>query len=110
MILTNENLHDLGTKSRGFNRKQIEYLGLKWPPRKGWLKSLVGTEISDEDYEQLKMLKSFTRNKKLVNSSDKIKEAFKRMSLEDQARTAQLLSELKTLVNKYKKIQTYEQT
>ncbi len=52
MILTSNNLHAGGRSGVGFNRKQLEVLGVEWPPKKGWLRALVGTEISEEQYAE----------------------------------------------------------
>lgn len=53
--LTRENLHELsGSPSQGgFTRKQIELLGFTWPPAKGWLSSLIGSEIDRELYARV---------------------------------------------------------
>lgn len=56
MKLTRENLHALSGSpgQAGFTRKQIEMLGFDWPPVKGWLTSLIGTEIGDDLYASIK--------------------------------------------------------
>jgi len=46
MIVTRQWIHDHSTPAGGWNRKQIEALGLKWPAPKGWIKRLEGTEIN----------------------------------------------------------------
>ncbi len=38
--------------NQGFNKLQLHFLGLNWPPEKGWCKKLVGTEITELDYER----------------------------------------------------------
>jgi hypothetical protein len=46
-------LHDASTKGyHGFNAKQLKVIGLKWPPKKGWLKSLVGTQLFASQYRK----------------------------------------------------------
>jgi len=53
LTLTSKMLHDASTKGyHGFNAKQLKVIGLKWPPKKGWLKSLVGTQILASKYRQ----------------------------------------------------------
>lgn len=56
--LTRENLHALSASpgQAGFTRKQIEALGFSWPAKKGWLTSLIGTEISQGKYDSVKTL------------------------------------------------------
>jgi len=48
MIITKEWIHANKTKAGSWNRKQIEALGLTYPPKKGWQQRLVkwGTEIN----------------------------------------------------------------
>lgn len=53
LILTSKMLHDASTKGyHGFNAKQLKVIGLKWPPKKGWLKALVGTRMLASTYKQ----------------------------------------------------------
>lgn len=52
LTLTSKMLHDASTKNyHGFNAKQLKVMGLKWPPKRGWLKALVGTQISASKYK-----------------------------------------------------------
>lgn len=69
--LTRENLHALsGSPSQdGFTRKQIELLGFPYPPPKGWLSSLIGTEIDQAVYEQAKRAISAKRLREKQQSS-----------------------------------------
>lgn len=53
LTLTSKMLHDASTKGyHGFNAKQLKVIGLKWPPKKGWLKSLIGTQMLASKYRQ----------------------------------------------------------
>ena len=53
LTLTSKMLHDASTKGyHGFNAKQLKVIGLKWPPKKGWLKSLVGTQMLASQYRK----------------------------------------------------------
>lgn len=61
MKLTREIIHSAGTLGMGFNRHQLALLGVKWPPKKGWLSRLVGTEVSDDVWEKVMRLKSVRR-------------------------------------------------
>lgn len=51
ITLTKENLHPKGLH-QGYNKLQLHFLGLNWPPERGWLKKLIGTEIMELDYER----------------------------------------------------------
>ena len=63
MILTRELLHIAASDYVGWNRSQLDLLGVKWPPSKGWLSNLVGTYIDDDKWHQL-MAISGVRGKK----------------------------------------------
>lgn len=45
----------------GVTRKQIELLGVEYPPKAGWVKRLIGTEISLENYESFLSLKNTSK-------------------------------------------------
>ncbi len=51
MIVTEEWLRANMNGGIGITAKQLKVLGLLWPPRKGWLKSIIGTEITDKQAE-----------------------------------------------------------
>lgn len=60
MTITNRLLH-LGESGRGgWNRKQIEILGLEWPPRKGWQQTVLGKPITQEDAKRFVELNGAT--------------------------------------------------
>lgn len=52
MKITSEWLHAQATAGCGWTKKQLAVLGVPSPPRAGWLKALVGREISEEAREQ----------------------------------------------------------
>jgi hypothetical protein len=55
MILNAENIKAGGQPNglgHSWNAEQIAILGIKWPPRKGWIVDLIGKEIPDESYER----------------------------------------------------------
>jgi len=60
--LTDENLHALGTNGKGFNKKQLSVLGISWPPKGGWLKKLIGTEITNIQYQTILSLRNAKQN------------------------------------------------
>lgn len=49
ILITKEFIESNKTPGGGWNRKQIEAIGLEWPPRKGWKKSVIGRCISFEN-------------------------------------------------------------
>ncbi|CAB4171617.1 hypothetical protein UFOVP1007_47 [uncultured Caudovirales phage] len=64
MKLTVQNIHALATKGVGFNSSQLFLLCRTTKPKKGWLSSLVGSEISEELYAQIASLKGLRRSKR----------------------------------------------
>ena len=48
MKITPEWLKENRTKNGGYTKAQILLLGIKWPPKHGWLKAIIGDEISDD--------------------------------------------------------------
>ena len=46
-IITRELIREGQSLAGGWNRKQVELLGLSWPPKHGWQHKLLGTEISE---------------------------------------------------------------
>jgi hypothetical protein len=50
MKITRQMIHDNETEYGSWTRAQIEALGVKWPPRNGWLGKLEGSEISPENW------------------------------------------------------------
>ena len=64
-LVTEEWIASNKTSKGGWNKKQINALGLVWPPRSGWMKLLDGTMISEEKKEaflQAKTNKAPTKN------------------------------------------------
>lgn len=44
--LTTQMLHEAGSSGyQGWTRKQLEVLGVHWPPPSGWLKKMAGTVV-----------------------------------------------------------------
>lgn len=46
--LTHKLIHDAARNYCGWNKTQLQLLGVPWPPRKGWLSALIGKEVSEE--------------------------------------------------------------
>jgi hypothetical protein len=60
--VTDEWLKAYGTDADSWNKKQLEALGITWPPRKGWKRAMIGTEIT----EQQKLRFEAARNRRTV--------------------------------------------
>jgi len=50
IVLTRENIHAGKSERGGWTRAQLALLGVAWPPMKGWLSALIGTELAKADY------------------------------------------------------------
>lgn len=61
MKLTHQLIHSAGTGGIGFNFHQLRVLGIPWPPAKGWLSSLIGREIPDDQWNLVLSLKGKRR-------------------------------------------------
>ncbi len=64
VILTYEMIHSAKNGSGGWNKRQLAVLGVKWPPRKGWLIELCGEEISEREYARFCALRREPKLKK----------------------------------------------
>lgn len=60
VILTAENLHELGNNGCGWNGHQLKILGVT-EKKSGWLKRLIGKEIPISTFEELKRLRGVKR-------------------------------------------------
>ena len=57
-----------------WNSDQLALIGIEWPPRHGWMKDVIGREISDADaalFVSLKGLKKKKRRAKLPELLDR---------------------------------------
>jgi hypothetical protein len=54
MTLTFVNIHACATQWNGFTKAQLQVIGVKWPPRQGWLHGLIGKTIPIETYERFR--------------------------------------------------------
>jgi len=57
VMLTKQLIHSAGRNGIGFNKVQLAVLGVSWPPRKNWLRKLIGTKISREQWEKFVALR-----------------------------------------------------
>lgn len=51
VFVTSKMLNDARTSAGGYTRAQIEALGVKYPPKRGWLQSFVGKKIPSEQWQ-----------------------------------------------------------
>jgi hypothetical protein len=52
ITLTRELIEECRTERGGFTKATIEAFGLEWPPRRGWPRRLIGTDIDHSKYNQ----------------------------------------------------------
>ena len=66
MTLKKEHIDLLETGNGGFNKKTLNLFGVKWPPKKGWKKLIIGREINEAKFTDLlnaKQIKESSRSK-----------------------------------------------
>lgn len=82
MKLTSQLIHSVATSGVGFNFHQLYVLGVKWPPKHGWVERLVGTEVSKETWDLVNELKGKRRNERrlILKNTRFSKELFMRKS------------------------------
>ncbi len=59
------------TEKKSFTRKQIQALGLKWPPEKGWINKICGSLVPMEDAEAFEINKDVYSGYKMTCPIDK---------------------------------------
>lgn len=52
VVLTKALIEAGRTGNSGYSKKQLLALGVSYPPKSGWIERLIGTEVSDEQYER----------------------------------------------------------
>jgi hypothetical protein len=52
VVLTKALIEASRTGNSGYRKKQLLALGVGFPPKSGWIERLIGTEVSDEQYER----------------------------------------------------------
>ena len=51
ILLTKQLIEDGLSPKGGYNRKQLAILGVDWPPQKGWKNALIGTLVTQKQYQ-----------------------------------------------------------
>lgn len=67
MKLTYQNIMALQSLNRGWNHKVLELIGVSWPPQRGWIKKITGTEIEESTYNQAFELKDSMLKPKTID-------------------------------------------
>jgi hypothetical protein len=57
IILTHELIESGQSRVGGWSAAQLLLLGIQWPPRQGWKRRLVGTQIKRSDFQKFLALK-----------------------------------------------------
>ena len=88
-VVLNKALIEAGrTGNSGYRKKQLLALGVNFPPKSGWIERLIGTEVSDEQYERF-----------LGHSTSKQAEQILRASIIQSERRSLLLSNRPPLIS-----------
>jgi sialic acid synthase SpsE len=72
IVLTKEMIDAAATSGCGFTKRQIEAVGVQWPPVKGWKKQLVGKLVTAKQYSTFSKCQETTTP---AESTDPVKEA-----------------------------------
>lgn len=67
ITLTRKKISEFIPRKGGINKQQMDLLGQPWPPKKGWVKALIGIEITYEQAERLIELKGSHLTAKKTN-------------------------------------------
>ena len=54
IVLTNKIIDDARTQRGSWTRKQLELLGVAWPPREGWKFRIIGIEYDEAVIEEFR--------------------------------------------------------
>jgi len=63
-VITKDWIHENKTTRGGWNKPQIECLGLTWPPREGWIDLLEGVPIRASEANQFEKLRTYKKKGK----------------------------------------------
>lgn len=58
MIISKNDIEKLQTGNGGYDKKTLALFGIKWPPKKGWKKKVIGMEVDDDKYNQFLLIKN----------------------------------------------------
>jgi hypothetical protein len=72
IVLTKEMIDAAATSGCGFTKRQIEAVGVQWPPAKGWKKHLVGKLVTAKQYSTFSKCRGTPTP---AESTDPVKEA-----------------------------------
>lgn len=67
MLITKELILKNRTKNGAWTRDQLQALGVKWPPKHGWMNRVIGKPISSDNLRRLEE-KSTAKEVKSINS------------------------------------------
>ena len=100
MIITKQYINSHRTPRGAFTKAQVEALGIKWPPRAGWINRVIGEVISTEQAKKFEGGKS-QRAKKSKNDLEKA--CYTTMKQVDRLENDMLCSLYKAVVMEYDK-------
>jgi predicted GIY-YIG superfamily endonuclease len=63
MLISEQFLNDGASAANGYTRRQVELLGLAYPPPKGWRRSVIGQHIADDVADEFLQLAGSARKK-----------------------------------------------
>ncbi len=76
VLITKDYIMNNRTKKGSWTRKQIQALGIEWPPRAGWINDVTGSYITQEKARQFEAKESAKKDMQFGN----IKQGLKKLS------------------------------
>jgi hypothetical protein len=61
MILTRDLVYSVQSENGGWNKNQLQLMGVQWPLVSGWIDTILQRSIPDEHWEQVKALAGVRR-------------------------------------------------
>ena len=64
MILTRDLIYSVRSENGGWNKNQLQLMGVQWPLVSGWIDTINQRYIDDDKWEQVKALAGVRRKDK----------------------------------------------
>jgi hypothetical protein len=87
MVITQQFIEQCQSFKGGWSKRQLNLLGIEWPPAPGWRKFLTGKEIPPDVANQILLLKDAHLTGMKSNSKVKSDLPFNRATSDQQRRT-----------------------
>jgi len=76
ITVTKAFIEEFKTKNGAWTKRQLELVGVRWPPKKGWQRKVIGLQITQEAGDEFKeiSLRTYHTNNSIsaIKTSDRI--------------------------------------